>query len=199
MQKGVFTEETCNVVCLLVKAGCSRNYIGQVISTVLKSAGITTIGSISRPSISQILHEGYFAAQIQLGHEMKNAESMTFSTDGTSHCSINYNARHVHLITEDYTSPECISKQRVTRTFGIQSSKDGSSEEAVADWENAIKKIVVLYNNSPLGKRSGGVLKFIDLLIKLAGMNTDHCSKEKKDARLLEAQIHINNELLTGF
>ena len=28
--------------------------------------------------------------------------------------------------------------------------------------------------------------KFIDLLIKLAGMNTDHCSKEKKDARLLE-------------
>ena len=79
-----------------------------------------------------------------------------------------------------------IQKERVTRTFRIQSSRDGSSEEAVADWENTLKKIVNIYNESPLGKRSGSLLKFIDLLIKLAGMNTDHCSKEKKDARLLE-------------
>ena len=52
MHKGVFTEETCNVVHLLVKAGCSQNYIGQFISSILKSAGITTIGTISHPSIS---------------------------------------------------------------------------------------------------------------------------------------------------
>ena len=187
MHKGVFTEETRNVVHLLVKAGCSRNYIGKVISTVLESAGIKTVGDISNPSITRILREGFFAAQIQLGHEMKDAESMTFSADGTSHRSINYNSRHVHLVAEDYTSSEGNSKQRVTQTFGIQSSKDGSSEEAVSDWERTIKKIVELYNNSPLGKRSGGLLKFIDLLIKLTGMNTDHCSKEKKDVRLLEA------------
>jgi hypothetical protein len=186
MHKGVFTEETRNVVRLLVKAGCSRNYISEVISAVLKSAGITTVGTISRPSISRILREGYFAAQIQLGYEMENTRSMTFSADGTSHRSINYNSRHVHLVVEDYTSPENSSKERVTRTFGIQSSRDGSSEEAIADWENTLKKIVNIYNESPLGKRSGSLLKFIDLLIKLTGMNTDHCSKEKKDARLLE-------------
>ena len=114
MQKGVFTEETRNVVRLLVKAGCSRNLIGEVISAVLKSAGITAVGSISRTSISQILCEGYFAAQIQLGYEMKNAESMTFSADGTSHHSINYNSCHVHLIAENYTPSEGSSKQRVT-------------------------------------------------------------------------------------
>ena len=111
MHKGVFTEETRNVVRLLVKAGCSRNYIGQVISTVLKSAGMTTVDSISSPTISRILREGYFAAQIQLGHEMKNAESMTFSADGTSHRSINYNSCRVHLIAEDYNSPEGSTKQ----------------------------------------------------------------------------------------
>jgi hypothetical protein len=187
MQKGVFTEETRNVVRLLVKAGCSRNLVGEVISAVLKSAGITGVGNISRTSVSRILREGYFAAQIQLGYEMKNAESMTFSADGTSHRSINYNSRHVHLLAEDYTSPEGGSKQRVTRTFGIQSSKDGSSEQAIADWENNLKNIADLYNKSPLGKRSGGLLKFIDLLIKLAGMSSDHCLKGKKDARLLEA------------
>jgi len=185
--KGVFTEETRNVVRLLVKAGCSRNYISEVISAVLKSAGITTVGTISRPSVSRILREGYFAAQIQLGHEMKNAESMTFSADGTGHRNINYNSRHVHLVVENYASSESNSKQQVTRTFGIQSSRDGSSEEAIADWENTLKKITKLYNESPLGKRSGSLLKFIDLLIKLVGMNTDHCAKEKKDAQLLEA------------
>jgi len=111
MQKGVFTEETRNVVHLLVKAGCSQNLIGEVISAVLKSAGITGVGSISHTSVSRILREGYFAAQIQLGYEMKNAESMTFSADGTSHRSINYNSCHVHLVAEDYTSPEGSSKQ----------------------------------------------------------------------------------------
>ena len=132
----MFSQKKCAIIYLLVKAYCSQNYIGQVISTVLKSAGITTVDTISSSSISQILHEGYFAAQIQLGHEIKNAVSMTFSADGTSHCSINYNFCHVHL--------------RVTQTFGIQSSKDRSSKEAVKDWENAITKIVDLYSNNLL-------------------------------------------------
>ena len=186
MNKGVFTEDTRNIVRLLVKAGCSRNYINEVISAVLHSAGITSVGTISRPSIARILREGYFAAQIQLGYEMKNTKSMTFSADGTGHRSINYNSRHVHYEVEDYTSSANTAKQRATRFLGIQSSRDGSSEEAMIDWEKILKKISDIYNGSPFGKRSGSLLKFIDLLIKLVGMNTDHCSKEKKDARLLE-------------
>ncbi len=188
MSKGVFTEETCNVIRLLVKAGCSRNYINEIISTILQSAGITTVGTISRTSVSRILWEEYFAAEIQLGYEMKNTEGMTFSADGTSHRSINYNSRHVHLQVEDYAfkSSDNNPKQQVTRTFGIQLSLDGSSEMAVADWENTLKRITQLYNESPLGKRSGSLLKFVDLLVKLMGMNTDHCAKEKKDAQILE-------------
>jgi len=50
--KGCFTKETRNVVHLLVKAGCSQNLIGEVISAVLKSAGITGVGSISCTSVS---------------------------------------------------------------------------------------------------------------------------------------------------
>lgn len=185
-EKGVYTNATRDIVRLLVKAGCSRNYIYTVISTILASAGIETIGSISRTSVARIIREGYIAAQIQLGHEMKNAESMTFSADGTSHRSINYNSRHVHLLAENYALPGGNTKQRATRFLGIQSSRDGSSEESVMDWEITLKKIIQLYNNSPFGKRSGSLVTFIDLLIKLMGMNSDHCSKEKKDARLLE-------------
>ena len=112
---------------------------------------------------------------------MKNAEGMTFSTDGTGHRSINYNLRHVHLLVENYASDNN-TKQQATRTFGIQSSLDGSNEMAVADWENTLKKVTQVFNESPLGKHSGNLLKFVDLLVKLMEMNTDHCAKKKKDA-----------------
>ena len=92
MNKGVFTEETRNVVWLLVKAGCSRKYVNEVISSVLQSAGINPVGSISRTTVARVVHEGYFAAQIQLGYEMANAKSMTFSADGTGHRGINFNS-----------------------------------------------------------------------------------------------------------
>ncbi|KAF8813366.1 hypothetical protein BYT27DRAFT_7250897, partial [Phlegmacium glaucopus] len=186
MDKGVFTEETRNVVRLLVKAGCSRKYINQVIFAVLHSAGIETVGTISCPSIARILREGYFAAKIQLGYEMKNTKSMTFSADGTSHRSINYTSQHVNLLVEDYTSSDSDTLKRVTCFFGIQSTCDGSSEEAMKNWDKILKDVIDLYNESPFGKRQGSLLKFVDLLIKLMGIHSDHCAKEKKDARLLE-------------
>ena len=155
MSKGVFTEETRNMVRILVKAGCSRNYVNDVISAVLNSAGIKVADSISRPSIECIIREGFFAAQIQLGYEMKAAESMTFSGDGTSHRSINYNARHVNLKAEVYGSGSQ-EKQQTTRFFGINSTRDGSSEEAITDWQKLLQGIVDIYNHSPFGKRTGG-------------------------------------------
>jgi hypothetical protein len=119
--KGVFTEDTRNLVRLLSQAGCSANHISEIITAVLKTAGITTIGSISRTSVSRIIREGYFAAQIQLGYEMKMAESMTFSADGTGHRSINYNSRHAHMLVEEYGSSEN-KKIRATRFLGIKPS-----------------------------------------------------------------------------
>jgi hypothetical protein len=184
-KKGIFSEETRNLVRLLVKAGCSARYINEVIHGVLKSAGFQAVGNITRTSIARIVREGYYAAKIQLGYEMKKAQSMTFSADGTGHRSINYNSRHVHLLAEDYRSNSHEQKY-VTRFLGIRSSRDGSSKEAIADWQQTIADVVDIYNRSPFGKRSGGLLQMVTLLIKLTGMNTDHCAKEKKDAQMLK-------------
>src|SRR6266496_562435 len=85
LHKGVFTQKTCNLVCFLSQTGCSANHINQVITAVLNTAGIIVVGNISHPSVARIIREGYFAAQIQLGHEMQMAETMTFSADGTGH------------------------------------------------------------------------------------------------------------------
>ena len=81
MNKGVFTEETQNVVWLLVKAGCSRKYVNEVIYSVLQSAGITPVGSVSPSTAARIVHEGYFAAQIQLCYEMANTKSVRATAD----------------------------------------------------------------------------------------------------------------------
>jgi hypothetical protein len=150
--KGVFTQETRNLVRLLCQSGCSANHINEIITAVLKSAGITMVGSISRTSVPRIVQERYFAAQIQLGHEMKMAETMTFSADGTGHQSINYNSRHAHLLVEDYALSNGGKKTRATRFLGIKLSHDGSSKEAIADWQTTITEILDLYNRSPFGK-----------------------------------------------
>jgi hypothetical protein len=121
---------------------------------------------------------------------MKMAESMTFSADGTGHWSINYNSRHAHMLVEEYgpgSSDSDGRKMCATRFLGIKPSRDGSSKEAIADWKTTITEILDLYNRSPFGKRSGGsLIGLVDILIKLTGMNTDHCAKEKKDAQEME-------------
>ena len=53
--KGVFTQETRNLVHLLSQSGCSANQINEIITAVLKTADITMVGSISRTSVARII------------------------------------------------------------------------------------------------------------------------------------------------
>ena len=53
--KGIFTEDIRNLVRLLYQAGYSANHISEIITAVLKTAGITMVESISRTTISQII------------------------------------------------------------------------------------------------------------------------------------------------
>ena len=76
LEKGKYTEETRNLIRLLVKAGCGHDYITEVISAVLQTAGITVVGSISRHTVSHVILEGYYAACIQIGYEMQEAAGM---------------------------------------------------------------------------------------------------------------------------
>ncbi len=85
------------------------------------------------------------------------------------------------MLVEDYDAQGNDKQKWATCFLGIRSARDGSSDEAIADWQLIMSDIVDLYNCSPFGKYSGGgLLQVIDILIKLTGMNTDHCAKEKK-------------------
>lgn len=110
---------------------------------------------------------------------------MTVSADGTGHRNINYNAHHAHYLAEDYESGN-EEKKQVTCNLGINASLDGTSKQSVEDWMIIFQNMAATFNRSPFGKRHGGVLRVVSILIKLVGMLTDHCAKEKKDAVALE-------------
>lgn len=92
LQKGVFSQETRNLVRVLVQANVSYKNIMHVIESVLATAGITAVGRISPQSVSRIVKEGYIAACIQLGYEMQVTEALTLSSDGTAHKNLNYDS-----------------------------------------------------------------------------------------------------------
>ena len=113
---------------------------------------------------------------------------MTFSSDGTSHRSINYDARHVNYKAESYSEDNVAATEQCTRLIGVHSSQDGTSEEAVKAWKKLFADIANTYNQSPLRKLTGNLLRVVDIFIKLTGMHSDHCAKEKKSAVLMEKE-----------
>src|SRR6266487_2732589 len=78
LHKGVYTEQTRSLIRILVQAGCSHAHVGEVIHAVFGAAGISVHGKFSRTTVSRVILEGYYAAQIQLGYEMQNAEREFF-------------------------------------------------------------------------------------------------------------------------
>jgi len=47
----------------------------NIIKAVLETAGITAVGHISSQMVDQIIQEGYYAACVQLGYEINQADS----------------------------------------------------------------------------------------------------------------------------
>jgi hypothetical protein len=74
LHKGVYSPQARELARMLVAAGCSRVYVGEVIKKVCKSAGVTVHGNMSRRTVSRAILEGGIAAQIQIGHELAQAD-----------------------------------------------------------------------------------------------------------------------------
>ncbi|KAF8815045.1 hypothetical protein BYT27DRAFT_7316373, partial [Phlegmacium glaucopus] len=181
LKKEVYSEQTQNLVRILVQAGVSAKNIMGVIKAVLGIAGITTVGNISPHTVAQIIREGYIAACIQLGFELDKTEAVTFGSDGTGHKNLNYNSHYAHYKVWDADG----EKAQVTHFLGLQRSLDGSSEQAMRDWDDQLQKIFDIYNDSPLAKEQSSFTRLINVYSKLAGMHADHCAKEKKDYDLM--------------
>jgi hypothetical protein len=74
LHKGSYSPQARDLARTLVAAGCSREYVGNVIHAVCKSAGVAVQGNMSRRTVSRAILEGGIAAQIQIGHELAQAQ-----------------------------------------------------------------------------------------------------------------------------
>ena len=57
--------------------------------------------------------------------------------------------------------------------------------------KETLNEIAEMYNQSPLGKRSGNLSRVMDFFVKLAGMHLDHCAKERKDFSLMKKEKEV--------
>lgn len=81
--------------------------------------------------------------------------------------------------------------------MGIQSSLDGSSEQAIKDWDNQLQNIFTYFNNSPLAKEKNLFAHLIEVYTKVVGMHSDHCGKERKNWELMkQKKIHAVHHVL---
>lgn len=72
--KGVYTPEARALARILTKAGCSAEYVGNVIQSVCGSVGVKAVGKMSRRTVSRAVMEGGVAATMQLGYELTTTE-----------------------------------------------------------------------------------------------------------------------------
>ena len=73
---------------------------------------------------------------------------LAISSDGTRHNTINHNSHYVNLRAQTYSTHGMMEiKEQVTCFLGICSSVDGTSEQAVKDWDTTFVKIIDIYNN----------------------------------------------------
>ena len=70
LHKGTYKPQARELARMLVAAGCSKEYVGKVINTICKNAGVTVQGKMSRRTVGRAILEGGVAAQIQLGYEL---------------------------------------------------------------------------------------------------------------------------------
>ena len=185
MCEGIYTPEMRSLALFLVEAGCSRDYVGEVIERVFNTAGISVKGTMSGRTVTRCIIEGGIAAQIQLGYEMAVAPSLTIAEDGTTHENVNYDAKVVHLPVDSYTNDNSAKPKHATRTLGVHSAPNHTSETQVKGWKEVLLEIVEIFMNSPLAKSAHLQFSLKQFYEKLKGMNSDHAEDQKKAFRLL--------------
>ena len=169
-----------SLALFLVEAGCSRDYVGEVIEHVFNIAGISVKGTMSGQTVTRCIIEGGIAAQIQLGFEMAVAPSLAIAGDGTTHENVNYEAKLVHLPVDSYTDDNGGKSKHATHTLGVHSAPNHTSETQVNGWKEVLVEIAEIFINSPFGQSAHLQFSLKQFYGKPKGMNSDHAEDQKK-------------------
>lgn len=75
--KGTYTPKTRSLVRALVHSGCSTSHVGAVMRRIARAFGVRTTGKLrlDKRTVGRINLEGGIASEVQIAHEITNAES----------------------------------------------------------------------------------------------------------------------------
>jgi len=182
LDKGVYTPTAKALARKLTTAGCSKEFVGAVIEAVCKAAGVTVDAVISRRTVGRAILEGGIAAELQIGHEIAQATSLTTGNDGTTNKHIVVEARYVHVGHTDHLG----NHQHKSLLLGVDPAVDHKATTQLEGWIKKIQDIAYLYSSSPFAHRQNLSLQLNDFLKKWKGMHTDHSKDQKKLVRIVQ-------------
>jgi hypothetical protein len=122
----------------------------------------------------------------------------TGSGDGTSNKHVNYDAHHINLKVASYSDDATSEPKHQQRLLGIVSTPDQSAEAQAEDLLTLVDDALQLFNRSPLAKRTKHFIRLVNAIAMCTGVNTDHCSKEKKYADVVKAKVTEAKHQLLG-
>ncbi|PBK79975.1 hypothetical protein ARMGADRAFT_977390, partial [Armillaria gallica] len=176
------------------------NNVDSVIHTVANGININVKDHISTKAARLIMLEGGVMAELQLVHEVQQAEGITISGDGTTVKHINREAKHITLKVPTYNqNPAHAGNQAVipqTHSMGISIAPSHTSEEQLEGWKRRRDDLYATYNASPLGESTPADPN--SFAAKIRGMGSDHAEDQKKLARLIENWKEMSDILVRG-
>ncbi|THH04966.1 hypothetical protein EW146_g10032 [Bondarzewia mesenterica] len=178
-EKGVISDASREMVRDLVGLGVPYEKVSATITTVMAAAGISVEGSVSARSVSRIIREAVVLSHMQIGHELHKINAFTISGDGTTHKKLNYESQHLYYrLSPSDSTP-------VSRTLGVHSSINHTSETQLDGWKDSFTDIYETYNEWKTAVGAKSSLTLADLLAKFKGMLSDHAADQKKLFALL--------------
>ncbi|KAI0040499.1 hypothetical protein FA95DRAFT_1585006 [Auriscalpium vulgare] len=166
----------------LSSLGIPQAKITQTARTVLRAAGITVDGDVTRHSIARIVREGYVAAVVQVMDRIRESAGWTGSADGTSHKHIEHLSHHMYLHAP--RADEHASVQPSEMLFlGVRATPSKTSEAQLEEFSTMLFDFIATYNKTCLGRANP--MSLHDVLSKLTGWGSDHAEDQKKFFRLL--------------
>ncbi|EJF56359.1 hypothetical protein DICSQDRAFT_71664 [Dichomitus squalens LYAD-421 SS1] len=187
-ERGVVSESVRMLVRDLMSLGIHTKQIKEAIIRIAATAGITVEGDISERTELRIMGEGKLLSECQIVDEIKKADSLTLSSNGTHHRHIPHESRHIQLNT--------LNGESTTHTLGITTAPNHTSNVQAEGWKSIIQSFHDTYNASPLGQEEEADARLF--WTKVCGMMTDHAEDQKKLAKVIhEWKLAMSRELRT--
>ncbi|KAJ7432104.1 hypothetical protein B0H11DRAFT_1890622 [Mycena galericulata] len=194
---GVISQAMRTCIQDLVSANVPVDNVAFIVSTVAEALGVELIGDFTARSVGRIVKEGGVMAQLQIIDELKGADHVTISSDGTSHKKLQYESRHMMLDVPTYVDDDNTpSSIKANRFLGLGTAPNHTSEAQLQGWHDLITEMHKLYNESPRGKAEPADWR--EFFTKVVGMITDHAADQKKLAFLFQVLKQQTDRELRG-